>query len=231
MFKTYYDLTKPGLVYGNLLVAAAAFVYAVRHTALTVPWITGVWMLVGLGCVIGSACVFNNFHDRDMDAKMERTKHRALANKHISNRNALFFGTVLLIVGVLILIWFTNVLTFLVALVGFLVYVFLYTPLKPRSPYALFVGAVAGATPPMVGYVSVTNILDSTTWILFIFLFFWQLPHFLAIAVYRNDEYRSAGVPLFMKGPYTASQKMLGRTIFFSSLIVLLVWCAVLCVV
>src|SRR6185436_3371747 len=232
MFKAYYHLTKPGIIYGNIIVAAAAFVFASHKTGEgIIDLVLGLWMIVGLSCVIASACVFNNYQDRHMDAKMQRTKTRALASGAIPHGYALLFGAVLLVVGLKVLLFFTNILAFEVALAGFLVYVFAYSPLKPRTPYALFVGALAGATPPVVGYVAVTNTLDSTAWLLFLFLFVWQLPHFLAIAVYRNEEYAAASVPMFMKGPYTHAQKKLGRQIFFFSLVVLLVWCAVLLLV
>jgi protoheme IX farnesyltransferase len=227
----YYRLTKPGIIYGNILVAGAAFVYAsggvLEHK---INLIEGIEMLIGLACIIGSACVFNNYFDRGIDAKMERTKTRGLASGAVSHSSALMFGAVLAIVGIIVLYFFTNLLTLGIALAGFLIYVCLYTPLKPRSPYALFVGAVAGATPPMVGYAAVTNTVNTTAWLLFIFLFVWQLPHFLAIAVYRNEEYSAAEVPMFMKGPYSAAQKKLGKNIFFLSLVVLLAWCAFLAI-
>jgi len=226
MIRAYYDLAKPRMVYGNLLVAAAGFAYASQ----AIDWVLLLWTLAGLGCVIASACVFNNYFDRGIDAKMERTKHRALASGKIPNRNALLLGAVLLALGIKLLLLFTNLLTFEVALAGFLVYVLVYTPLKPCSPYALFVGAVAGATPPVVGYVAVTNTIDTTAWLFFLFLFVWQLPHFLAIAVYRHDEYAAAKVPLFMRGPYTPKQKKLARIIFYLSLVVLLGWCVALMV-
>ncbi|MDO8548268.1 MAG: UbiA family prenyltransferase, partial [bacterium] len=163
MIRTYYELTKPGIVYSNILVAAAGFFYAsVGILGGKIDWILGFWMLIGLACVIASACVFNNYLDRNLDAKMERTKERALASGKISNRNALIFGAILLVAGVKILFIFTNLLTLSVALAGFLVYVLLYSPLKPRTPYALFVGAIAGAMPPVVGYAAVTNTLNST---------------------------------------------------------------------
>lgn len=223
--KTYYRLAKPGIIYGNILVAGAGFIYASHGPIL---WLNGFAMLAGLACVIGSACVFNNYIDRDLDTKMERTKERALAKRQIPVRNALVFGTALLVVGAAILYFCTNLLALTISLTGFFIYVFLYSPLKPRTPYALFVGAVAGATPPVVGYVTATNALDITAGLLFLFLFFWQLPHFLAIAVYRNEEYITAGVPLFMKGPYTQPQKKAGRLVFYLSLVVLLAWCLAL---
>lgn len=227
MFKLYYHLTKPGIIYGNTLVAVAGFIYA-SHGAIN--WLLGLSMLAGLACVIASACVFNNYLDRELDTKMERTKGRALASGKISNRNALLFGTVLLVLGITILYLFTNLLALSVALVGFIVYVFMYSPLKPRTPYALFVGAVAGATPPVVGYAAAANVIDTTALLMFLSLFIWQLPHFLAIAVYRNHEYGAAGVPLFMKGPYTEKQKSHAKWVFYLSLVVLLAWCFVLMV-
>lgn len=226
--KQYYHLIKPGIVYGNTIVAVAGFLYAGNKAPAGVDWLLGVSAAAGLACIIASACVFNNYFDREIDKKMERTKNRALASGLISIRQALIFGSILLCVGVAVLYFFTTPMSLAVALAGFCVYVFAYTPLKHYSPYALFVGAVAGATPPLVGYTAVTNMLDSTAWLMGAFLFVWQLFHFLAIAVYRNDEYVAAGVPLFMKGPYTAAHKKLAQRIFYLSLLVLLAWCVAL---
>ena len=222
----YYQLVKPRMVYGNLLVAAAAFAYASQG----LDWMALGWALVGLAWIIGSACVFNNVYDRGIDANMERTKNRALVRGDVSVRGALVFGSVLLLAGTGMLFFFANMVTLAAALAGFVSYVFLYSPLKHRSPYALYVGAVAGGTPPLVGYAAATGMLDYTAALLFGFLFLWQIPHFLAIAVYRNDEYAAAGVPLFMRGPYTQKQKKVARTIFYLSLVVLLGWCLALMV-
>ena len=222
----YYQLAKPRMVYGNLLVAGAAFAYASQG----LDWIALGWALAGLGFIIGSACVFNNVYDRHIDAAMERTKNRALVRGDISVQGALVYGRVLLAAGVAALFFFTNLVTLAAALAGFICYVFLYTPIKHYSPYALYVGAVAGGTPPLVGYAAATGMLDYTAALLFGFLFLWQIPHFLAIAVYRNDEYAAAGVPLFMRGPYTQKQKKVARIIFYLSLVVLLGWCLALMV-
>ncbi|MDB5225480.1 MAG: Protoheme farnesyltransferase [Candidatus Adlerbacteria bacterium] len=224
--KTYYRLTKPGIVYGNILVAAAAFIYA-SHSGIN-------WMLFGaaiggLALVIASACVVNNYYDRDIDARMERTKQRAFPSGRISARAALIFSAVLLVLGV-VLLNATNGAVLLAALVGFVVYVFAYTPLKHHSAYALFVGAVAGATPPLVGYAAAAGVIDYTAWLMFAFLFLWQLPHFLAIAVYRGEEYAAAKIPMFMKGSYSAQQKKYARWVFYLSLVVLLGWCCALIV-
>lgn len=222
--RTYYDLAKPRMVYANVLVAAAAFVYG---SAGYIDWQTLVPMLTGLGCVIASACTFNNYMDQEMDAKMERTRCRALPSGTLPGRHALIMGALLLAAG-LALLYMTTAAALLAALAGWVAYVALYTPLKPRTPHALFAGALAGAVPPVVGYAAVAGTLDTTALVLFLFLFFWQLPHFVAISVYRGEEYAAAGVPMYFKGPHTAKQKKGARAVFFASLVVLLVWCALL---
>jgi protoheme IX farnesyltransferase len=226
-FKKYYDLTKPGIIYGNLLPTVAAFIFA-SHSPGNTGWhfspLLFLATIVGMSFVIGSACVFNNYFDREIDAKMVRTKERAIAAGKISAMSALVFASALGLIGFALLYFFVNPLSTLVALVGFVVYVCMYTPLKPRSPYALFVGAVAGAVPPIVGYTAVTNSLDWIALCLFLFLFIWQIPHFLAIATYRYDEYREANIPLFMKTSPTDRQKKIARKIFIYSLLVLLVF-------
>lgn len=184
-------------------------------------------MIFGLAGVIGSACVFNNYADRNIDARMERTKKRPLVAGTIKPRNALLFASVLVVVGV-VLLWMTDMLALYAALAGFLVYVFVYTPLKPRTGYAVFVGAVAGATPPLVGYAAAAHTLDWYAAALFAFLFLWQLPHFLAIARFRFEEYFAAGVPLLVSKPKDDAGRRRARKIFYLSLVVLLLFCAVL---
>ncbi len=225
MIKTYYHLTKPGIIYGNALVAAAGFLFAAKGS---VDWMLFAAMLVGLSLIIASGCVVNNIWDKEIDAKMERTKKRATVTGTISDTNAYIFAALLGLAGTFLLWQYTNNLTFAVAFAGWFVYVCLYTPLKPKSPFALFVGAFAGAVPPVVGYVAVTNSLDWYAWALFIFLYIWQLPHFLAIATYRYTEYAAAGVPLFITKEPTEKAKRWGKKIFRYSLVVLLLFCAAL---
>jgi protoheme IX farnesyltransferase len=225
MLGVFYNLTKPRMVYGNLLPLIAAFLFASRWHFSPLQFLA---TIVGMSFVIGSACVFNNYFDRKIDAKMARTKERALVLGKISASRALLFAAILAILGFSLLYLFVNSLSVLLAFVGFAVYVAAYTPLKPRSPYALYVGAIAGAVPPVVGYTAVTNSLDWIALSLFLFLFIWQIPHFLAIATYRYDEYREANIPLFIKTPPSPSQKLLARRIFLGSLIVLLIACILL---
>ncbi len=224
MIKTYYHLAKPGIVYGNVFTTLAAFLFASHWHFALVPFAA---TMLGIALVIGSACVSNNYLDREIDKKMSRTKERALATGAISTAAALTYAVVLGLFGLFRLYVCVNVLTAGIALLGFVVYVGVYTPLKPRSALAVYVGAIAGAVPIVVGYTAVSNRLDLTALFLFACLFLWQLPHFVGISVYRFEEYTAAGIPLLVTKP-TEQQKRTGRTVFLSSLIVLVVFCIAL---
>jgi protoheme IX farnesyltransferase len=196
-FKDFYRLAKPGIIYGNIITTIAAFLFASRwHFAgLASLWLF-IATVVGLSFVIGSACVFNNYIDRDIDRKMSRTRERALVTGIISVRSALIYGTILGLIGFALLGLFVNILTDLIALVGFVFYVVIYGLAKRGSEWGAVVGSIPGAVPILVGYTALTNHLDITALILFLVLVFWQMPHFYAIAMYRLDEYKAAGIPV-----------------------------------
>ena len=225
MIRDYVELLKPRMVLGNVIVVFAAFFFASRwHIDLTLLLAT----MAGAALVMAGACAANNYLDRAIDAKMARTQSRALARGSIPPAHALALSVLFLLCGVLLLYRYANPLTAAVAFVGYALYVGAYTLLKPRTPYALFVGALAGATPPVIGYSAVTNTLDSIALFLFLFLFVWQIPHFLAISLYRFEEYTAAGVPLFVRRAPSDSVRLLARKSFFYSLVVLLGFCAAL---
>ena len=193
MLKTYYLLTKPGIIIGNLITTAAAFVLgSAGHFS---GWLF-LYTMAGLGCVIASACVFNNYIDRHLDQKMARTKNRAFATGSISVRSGLTFAISLGILGLAILALYTNFLAVAVASLGFFVYVILYSLWKTRSGYATLVGSISGAVPPVVGYCAAKGTFDLGALILFAILVLWQMPHFFSIAMYRLDDYASASVPV-----------------------------------
>lgn len=195
----YYLLTKPGIVLGNLFTFAAGFLLASKGTFdFRLFSVT----LLGLALTMASACVFNNYIDRQVDKKMERTKNRALVKGLISGRHALFFATVLGIAGMSLLLLSTNVVTVFVAGAGFFIYVVLYSFWKCRTIYGTAIGSLAGAVPPVVGYCAVSNHLDAGALILFAMLVLWQMPHFFAIALAHFDDYTAAEIPVLpmMKG-------------------------------
>lgn len=201
VMKTYYMLTKPGIILGNIITTAGGFALASKGH---IDYWLFLATLLGLGLVIASAGVFNNYIDRESDAKMDRTKNRAIPRGLISHRNALLFGNFLVLAGVLILAFYTNLLTVCVALTGFFVYLVLYAFLKYRSFYGTIVGSIAGGIPPVVGYCAVSNHFDAGAFLLFMIVVLWQMPHFYAIAIYRFDDYAAASIPVLPveKGMY-----------------------------
>ncbi|WP_051701860.1 heme o synthase [Mycetocola saprophilus] len=190
----YYTLTKPGVLYGNVLTAAAGFLLAARGQVDL--WLFAA-LIIGTTLVIAAACVLNNVLDRDIDTKMERTRKRATVSGGVGVRNAVIFTIVLFVVGNAMLIAWTNWLVVAVGLAGFVVYVVFYGMLSKRlSIHGTLVGSVSGAAPILAGYVGVTGSIDASAILVFAMLFFWQMPEFYSIAVYRRDEYAEAGIPV-----------------------------------
>ena len=198
--KHYYELTKSGLVFGNIVAVIAGFLLGQSIAGSGMPVAKAATLaaaIIGLGLVMASGCVFNNYLDRDIDGKMERTKRRALVMRRVSERNAIVFGTVLGVIGFFALAVFTNAIAVAVAGIGFVFYVFIYTiGTKRRSPYGTAMGAIAGATPPVVGYAAAAGRVDLAALILFFIMFTWQMPHFFAIAIRREEDYKAANVPV-----------------------------------
>jgi protoheme IX farnesyltransferase len=191
--RDYYQLTKPGIIYGNLLTAVAGFMLAARghiHLLLLLA------MATGLAAIIGAACVYNNVIDRDIDKQMARTKTRALPAGRISVRQALIFASGLLVLGVVLLAFGTNLLTLGVALFGAFAYLVLYGFGKRKTVHGTLIGSISGAVPPVVGYLAVSEHFDVAAGLLFIILVSWQMPHFYAIALFRARDYAAAGVPV-----------------------------------
>lgn len=208
MIRTYYLLTKPGIIFGNLVTTASGFALASRgHLDFQLFLAT----LIGLGCVIASACVFNNYIDRESDKKMARTKNRALVKGLISGKNANIFAVILGLIGTAVLAYYTNALAVCVAVFGFVIYVVLYSFWKHRTTYATLVGSIAGAVPPVVGYCAVSNRLDTGAILFFLIIVLWQMPHFFAIAMYRFSDYSAAAIPVLpvKKGNYRTKVHML----------------------
>lgn len=214
MIKTYYMLTKPGIILGNLITTAAGFILASRgHFEIRLFLIT----LLGLAFVIASGCVLNNYLDRKADAKMKRTKNRAFVKKLISPKNAIFFAAFLGCFGVFILGFFTNLLAMSISIFGFVFYVVVYGIMKYKSIHGTLVGSIAGAVPPVIGYTAVSGHLDLGAILLFMIIVLWQMPHFFAIAIYRLDDYAAASIPVLptRKGIKTTKWHMLFYLIAF----------------
>jgi protoheme IX farnesyltransferase len=192
--RAYYKLTKPGIIYGNLFVAVGAFFLAAGK-AFEID--TFVAMFFGLGMIVGSAGVLNNYYDRDIDAKMERTRTRPSVTGEISGKAMITYGATLALVGSTLLFVFVNSTATMTALFGWFAYLFFYTLLSKRgSSWGTFIGGLSGAMPPVVGYVAVTASIDTVALVLLLTLFFWQMPHAYAIALFRFDDYKAANLPV-----------------------------------
>ncbi len=195
VIKDYLSLTKPGIVLGNLVSVGGGFFLASRGSVDAGLLLATV---LGIALVIGSGCVFNNFIDRDIDAKMLRTCNRVLVQRKISPRAALLYGAILGFAGFWLLYRATNLITILIVLFGFGVYVGLYSLcLKRNSSYATLVGSLAGAAPPLAGYCAVTNHFDLGAVILLFIFSLWQMPHAYAIAIFHLEDYTAAAIPMF----------------------------------
>ncbi len=183
------ELTKPRI---TIMVVATGLVGVAMAPGSLAPARALAWLL-GMTLLVGGANALNMWWERDTDAKMERTRHRPLPAGRLQPRNALLFGLGLSGLATALLSS-CNLLTGLLGLLSSVVYVLVYTPLKRRTPYALHCGAVAGAMPPLLGWTALTNAVDGPGLVLFAILFLWQLPHFVAIAMFRADEYAEAGL-------------------------------------
>ena len=212
--KSYVLLTKPGIMMGNAITLLGGYFLAAKGTLNLALFLASV---VGLSCLIGSSCVFNNLIDRVADAKMERTKMRSMALRSIPRKKIITFAVVLFVIGSLLLYWFTNFLALSVALFGFVVYVALYSFMKYTSVQGTLIGSIAGAVPPVVGYTAVKNELDLGAFLLFALLTIWQMPHFYAIAIFRLNDYKAASIPVLplVKGIFTTKVHSLIYAIIF----------------
>jgi protoheme IX farnesyltransferase len=186
-------LSKPRL---NLLVVLTAVAGYYMGAGTSVDLLVLAHTIVGTGLVAAAASALNQLAERDLDARMERTRLRPLPDGRIQPADARLFGIVSAIVGVVVLAVGANLLAAGVALATFVSYVFLYTPLKRRTPLATVVGAVPGALPPVIGWAAARNDLPVSAWVLFGIVFLWQMPHFLAIAWMYRDDYTRARIPL-----------------------------------
>lgn len=170
--------------------------------------------LFAVALLVGAANTFNMYLERDVDALMKRTQNRPLPAKRLAPEAAFRFGILLAIGSVSLLTLSVNPLTALLGVIAFITYVLCYTPLKQKTTMALLVGAVPGAMPPLMGWTAATGSVDLIGLNLFLILFFWQLPHFLAIALFNKEEYQKAGIKVLpLKKGEAATKHWIVRTL------------------
>ncbi|MEO8785308.1 MAG: heme o synthase [Candidatus Saccharimonadales bacterium] len=215
--KRYYSLTKPGVLFGNLITTVAGFFLATGQSHHFYGWLF-LGLIAGTSLVIAAACVLNNVFDRDIDKLMTRTKKRAVAHGDVAINRATAFSIILLVVGQAILVIYVSWLVAILGLAGFVIYVWLYGAMsKRRSVHGTLVGAVSGAIPVVAGYAAASGHLDIAALLLFIILFSWQFPEFYSIAIYRRAEYRAAGIPVrpVIRGVLNTRRQIFVYTLIF----------------
>lgn len=188
-FSDFIELTKPRLSLMSVVSAVLGYFAAEPSTGWVVP------VVVGIGCALAAfgAAALNQWWERDADALMRRTADRPAASGRVSPLTALVYGVSLSAAGVVVLYLGANAIASFLALATVLLYVLLYTPLKRVTPWALEVGALPGALPPVIGWVAAGGGLSGLGWALFAYLFVWQIPHFLAISWMCREDYRAGG--------------------------------------
>jgi heme o synthase len=188
----YVTLTKPK-VQLLLLLTTVTTMYVAGDPSISLVLLT----LLGGSLSAGGAAAVNHFYDRDIDAQMARTATRPIPSGRVSPGAALAYGLILQVLSFALLATTVNVLAALLALSGFLGYVFVYTIwLKRRSPQNIVIGGAAGAVPPLVGWAAVTGGLDPAALYLFAIVFYWTPPHFWALSLLMKSEYERVGVPM-----------------------------------
>lgn len=189
----YLSLTKPRVTLMVLVTMLFGFYLGARGN---MDWTVLLCALAGTALVAGGTSALNQYLERDLDARMLRTKLRPLPTGRISPNHALAFGVFISISGLLLLAWRVNSITALLAALTLATYVFFYTPLKQKSHLSTIVGAIPGALPPMGGWTAARGEIGVEAWVLFAILFLWQLPHFLAIAWIYREDYARGGFPM-----------------------------------
>lgn len=185
----YLELTKPRVVMMVLITTCVGFYLA---SPAGINWGLLLHTLVGVALASGGTLALNQYLERDLDARMLRTKLRPLPEGRLQPKDALGFGVMITAGGLLYLSLLVNPLSGFVTAISVASYLFLYTPLKLKTPLCVLVGAVPGALPPVTGWAAASGDVSLGAWVLFAILFLWQIPHSLAIAVLYRDDYARA---------------------------------------
>lgn len=219
---SHLELAKPGIILGNSLALAGGYFLGAQGEFRFAQF-SGA--LTGIALVVASAGAVNNVVDRDIDQLMVRTQARPMARGDLSVTEALVAASLLGTLGFALLAWTTNWPAVWAAVVGYGVYVLPYTLwFKRRSVHGTLVGSVSGAMPPVVGYLAATGSFDRAALLLALAFGFWQMPHSWAIGIFRDSDYRAAGIPLLpvLRGASRARLAMAGYAGAFAASVVAL---------
>ncbi len=182
-----------------LVAFSCAFGYALAMPS-DIHWQTLFMVYLGGFLMSGAAVTVNQIIERDLDKLMTRTLNRPLPTGRVNVQEAIVFATVCLLISIIILWIYANPLTVVLSVLSLVLYSFVYTPLKRVGPIAVFVGAIPGALPPLLGWIAATGNISHEAMIIFGIQFIWQFPHFWAIAWVADDDYKKAGFKLLPSG-------------------------------
>ncbi|MRH78041.1 protoheme IX farnesyltransferase [Spiribacter sp. C176] len=193
-WRDYYELTKPGVV---ALMVFTAVVGQLLASPGTIPWNALIVGNIGIALAAGSAAAINHLVDRRVDGIMKRTQARPLPTGHLRTGHAVIFAATIGAAGLSVLYFLVNPLTAWLTFASLIGYAFIYTLfLKRATPQNIVIGGAAGAAPPVLGWAAVTGTIDPHALLLFLIIFVWTPPHFWALAIHRQEEYRSVDIPM-----------------------------------
>ena len=181
----YYELLKPRLSYLVAFSSAFGFLLGTEGSVDVIKLIS---ISLGAFLISGSAVTINQVIERKLDVLMKLTSQRPLPTGRVSSKEAIIFSLTVFFIGFLIVISYTNLFAGLLSLGSLLIYAFIYTPMKRVGPIAVFIGAIPGALPPLIGWVAATGAIGYEAWIIFGIQFIWQFPHFWAIAWVSDED-------------------------------------------
>jgi protoheme IX farnesyltransferase len=192
--KDYIALTKPRITWLILMSTGVGYFFGAQSGWISWHWLTLVHTIIGTGLIASGTAALNQWYERVADGKMRRTQARPLPSGRLDPGKALIFAIAISAAGFADLWFGANPLAASLGLITLLIYLFVYTPLKQRSPHSTTIGAIPGAMPPLIGFAASRGTLTWEAWVLFAILFLWQFPHFYAIAWMYKDDYARAGI-------------------------------------
>ncbi len=211
LFSDLFSLAKPKLTALVMSTVFIGMILAPNNTSL----FKAIWAFLLILMVVMGACVLNCYIERDVDLKMERTKNRSLPAGRLAPDTALFFGLFFTVVPIVLIYLQINTITAVLAFTASLLYLLAYTPMKQRSENAVFVGALPGALPPILGFTAITGKIDLLSGAVYLIMLIWQIPHFFAISLFHSEDYGRAKILTFpnVKGPKFTNYNILLFTV------------------
>ncbi|HEX4999387.1 MAG TPA: heme o synthase [Terriglobia bacterium] len=199
----FIELTKPRI---TLLVLITTVVGFYMGSPGELQLLLLLHTVIGSGLVASGAGALNQYYEREFDSRMQRTRMRPLPDGRVLPLEALAFSAALAVAGAVYLTVFVNALTALLGVLTLAAYIFVYTPLKTRTPWCTLIGAFPGAMPPLMGWAGARGEIDAAAWSLFAILFLWQMPHFFAIAWIFTEDYARGGFRVHTRGEAAGRQ-------------------------